>query len=325
MVELMHRLESILHGWLNDPTAVKVVFLILGLIILIIIVRFTQRTLERRINSIERVYPLKKLTAGIGYVLAFLLVISVFRDRLGGLTLAFGVAGAGVAFALQTVITSIAGWVAIMMGNFYRIGDRVLLGGVKGDVIDIGVFRTILMELGEWVNADAYNGRIVSVSNSFVFTEPVYNYSGDFPYLWDELVIPLKYGSDWKHARRMLGKIAEEVVGDYVPIARESWENMVKNYRIEDASVEPRVFMVANDNWIELTLRYVVEYKWRRTIRDRLFERILEEIDASGGKVALASSTFHLVETPVFDVRLHSAAGEAPLTMKNEMERDSMT
>ncbi len=99
-----------------------------------------------------------------------------------GLSVALGVPGAGIAFALQEVIASVASWVAVSFGNFYSPGDRVQLGGIKGDVIDVGVLRTTLMEMGEWVNGDLYNGRIVRVANSFVFKEPVYNYSADFPF-----------------------------------------------------------------------------------------------------------------------------------------------
>lgn len=85
----------------------------------------------------------------------------------------FGVLGAGVAFALQEVIASVAGWIAQSFGRLYDVGDRIQLGGIKGDVIDIGVLRTTLMECGGWVNGDQYNGRVVRVANSFIFKEPV--------------------------------------------------------------------------------------------------------------------------------------------------------
>lgn len=97
--------------------------------------------------------------------------------------MAIGVASASIAFALQEVIGSIAGWIAISFGNFYAPGERVQLGGIRGDVIDIGILRTTLMELGEWVASDLYTGRVVRIANSFVFKQPVFNYSGDFPFL----------------------------------------------------------------------------------------------------------------------------------------------
>lgn len=65
------------------------------------------------------------------------------------------------------------------------------LGGIKGDVVDISILRTTLMEVGEWVKGDLYSGRTVRIANSFVFKEPVFNYSGDFPFLWDEVIVPV--------------------------------------------------------------------------------------------------------------------------------------
>ena len=226
----------------------------------------------------------------------------VFSDRLGGLTVAFGVAGAGIAFALQEVIASIAGWAAISFGAFYSTGDRVQLGGIKGDVIDISMLRTTLMEIGEWVQADLYTGRLVKIANSFVFKEPVFNYSGDFPFLWDEISLPIKYGSDWKFARTMLHGLVDEVLTDYAAQVKQSWVAMVRQYRLEDTNVEPMVTLRATDNWIEFTVRYVVDYRKRRWMKDHLFTRILEEIDKSGNRIRLASATFEMVPGSTIDV-----------------------
>ena len=137
----------------------------------------------------------------------------IFQEKLGGLTIAIGVAGAVIAFALQEVIVSVAGWFAITFSHFYKTGDRIQLGGIKGDVIDIGILRTTIMEIGEWVKGDNYNGRVVRVANSFVFKEPVFNYSGDFPFLWDEISVPIKYGSDYSKTRHMQEKIAHQMFG----------------------------------------------------------------------------------------------------------------
>ena len=90
-----------------------------------------------------------------------------------------------------------------------------MLGGIKGDVIDVRVLRTTIMEIGGWVDGDLYDGRMVRIANSFVFKEPVYNYSSDFPFLWDEIKVPIQYGSDYALAREILCDAAIEVVGDY--------------------------------------------------------------------------------------------------------------
>jgi len=240
----------------------------------------------------------------LGYFTGLVIISLIFSDRLGKMAVAFGVAGAGIAFALQEVIASLAGWVAISFGNFYNTGDRVQLGGIKGDVIDIGMLRTTMMEIGQWVNADLYNGRIVKIANSFVFKEPVFNYSGDFPFLWDEITVPVKYGSDYRLSRDIFQQILVKNTGEYSKQAKASWTELIQQYRVDPTELDPRVFLVANDNWMEFTLRYVVDYKKRRFTKDLLFTRLLEEIDRTEGRVALASATFHLVETPEIKVKL---------------------
>ena len=160
------------------------------------------------------------------------------------------------------------------------------------------------MEIGQWVDADLYNGRIVRIANSFVFKEPVFNYSGDFPFVWDEIKIPIQYDSNYDKFRSILLKIADETVGDYAKSAKERWSGMVKKYLIEDASTEPMVSLIANDNWVEFTLRYVVDFKRRRKTKDLLFTKILREVSASNGEIKFASATFHLVEAPELKVKI---------------------
>ena len=289
-------------NWLFDPTIGKIVTAIIGILIVVGIVRFLQKTVTVRIKDTDTRYRVRKFVSFIGYILGIILLATVFSDRLGGLTVALGVAGAGIAFALQEVIASVAGWFAISFANFYKTGDRVQLGGIKGDVIDVGILRTTLMEIGEWVKGDLYNGRMVRIANSFVFKEPVFNYSGDFPFLWDEITVPVKYGSDYRLAKEILQRVANDIVGDYAKQAAISWKDMVKKYMIEDASVEPMVTMIANDNWIEFTIRYVVDYKKRRSNKDVMFTRTIEEIEKTNGKVSLASATFELVGVPGLNV-----------------------
>lgn len=293
-----------LRSFFEDPALVRLATAILGVLVVAVLVRLVTRSALRHVRDIDTRYRARKMVTGVGYLAALVVVMVVYSARLGGLTVAFGVAGAGVAFALQEVIASVAGWFALTFSGFYRTGDRVQLGGIKGDVIDIGVLRTTLMEVGEWVKGDLYSGRVVRVANSFIFKEPVFNYSGDFPFLWDEITVPIKFGSDHREARALITRIATEELGQYAEQAKEAWQELVDRFLVEDARVDPMVTMVVNDNWIEFTLRYVVNYKSRRGTRDRIFGRLLDEIDATQGRVALASATFHLVEAPVFDVRL---------------------
>jgi small-conductance mechanosensitive channel len=302
-------LPPIVRSWLFDPMVGKFVTVLIGIIIINIMVRLARRALLPRIEGIDTRYRFRKLIGFTGMLVGFILITVVFSNKLGNLTVAFGVAGAGIAFALQEVIASIAGWAAISVGGFYAVGDRVQLGGIVGDVIDVGILRTTVMEIGQWVKADLYNGRIVRIANSFVFKEPVFNYSADFHFLWDEITVPVKYGSDYHLTREILLAIAQEEVGSYIPNARKDWEQMVRKFMIEKATVEPMVTMIANDNWIEFTVRYVVDFKKRRSTKDILFTKILDAFQATDGKVSIASATFHLVDAPVLNVRFPEEKG----------------
>jgi len=295
------------EDWLFDPTVGKIVAVLIGILVVQLLTRWLFQRIVGRVKDTHARYRTRKFVNFISFFLMTVIITVIFSDQLGGLTVALGVAGAGIAFALQEVIVSVAGWFAIIFATFYKVGDRVQLGGIKGDVMDIGVLRTTLMETGEWIKGDQYSGRIVLIANSFVFKEPVFNYSGDFPFLWDEITIPVKYGCDRKLARIILNKVAAEVLGGYTEQAAKQWKKMVKKYLIEDAAVNPMVTLIANDNWMEYTIRYVVEYKKRRSTKDMLFSRILDEFDKTNGQVSIASMTVHLVETPEFKVRMVNA------------------
>jgi len=297
-------MPDLLNQWLADPAVQKIVASLAGLLIIGLVVQLLHRAVTHRIQQTDTRHRVRRLINFAGYLAGFLLVAFVIAEQKGHLTIAVGVATAAVAFSLQEVIASVAGWVEISFGRFYQVGDRVELGGIVGDVIDIGVLRTTLFELGQWIGGDQHNGRIVRIANSLVFQDPVFNYSADFPFLWDEITVPVKYGSDRQLARQILQRVTDEVVGSYVPAAQAMRDKLVKKYMIEQLVVEPVVTMTANDNWIEYTVRYVVDYRKRRRTKDQIFERVLDEFDRSEGRVAIASTTVQLVDPPLFDIRL---------------------
>ncbi len=299
-------MENQIQEILFNPVVGKIATIFIGLIIIWIVIKSIQKNFFSKIQDNDNRYRAKKISSFIGYLLTFVLLTVVFSDKLGGLTVALGVAGAGIAFALQEVIASFAGWIAIVFGGFYKSGDRVQLGGIKGDVMDIGVLRTTIMETGQWVDGDLYNGRIVLIANSFVFKEPVFNYSGDFPFLWDEIKIPIQYGSNYDKTTEILLEVGNAIAGELTNTSKKKWEELQNKFRLEDAQTEPMVSLVANDNWVEFTLRYVVSYKKRRTTKTALFTKLLKAIEATNGEIKFASATFHLVETPEFNVNIKS-------------------
>lgn len=299
----MNALMEQLPAWLRDPTMSKIVAACVAVLIVMVLVRLTQRTAARYIADSSSSYRVRKALSIVGYVGAVVAVASVFSDRLGQLTVVFGVAGAGIAFALQEVIASVAGWIAISFGNFYKISDRVQLGGIKGDVIDIGILRTTLAEVGVWVDGDLYNGRMVRVANSFVFKEPVVNYSGDFPFLWDEIKVPIRFGSDMDRAQELMTEVTQEVCGAYEEEAASIWRAMAKKYPLEPATTKPMVTLVFDENWVTFTLRYTVRFDKRRATKHEISSALLRTIAATDGRVSIAATAMELFPMKPFDVR----------------------
>lgn len=291
-------MQEVIDKILYDPVISKLVTIFIGIAIIWGVIKIISRSLFTKIKNNQARYRTRKFISFIGYLLVVVLITTVYSEKLGGLTVALGVAGAGIAFALQEVITSVAGWMAIIFGNFYKTGDRVQLGGIKGDVIDIGVLRTTIMETGEWVNGDLYNGRIVLVANSFVFKEPVFNYSGDFSFLWDEIVIHVQYGSDINRVKEILLHAALEIVTEFKNDAQQEWSEMTRKYMIEKARTEPMVSMTADESGLHFTLRYTVDFKQRRGTKDKLFTKIISDISATNGAIKLPQSTLEITKFP---------------------------
>ena len=296
-------LESILF----DPTVGKIVLTIIGLGLIYTFTKIAKKNLGRIVTESSNRYYIKKVISFVSFFVAIMFLGTIFSDKLGSLSVALGVAGAGIAFALQEIIVSVAGWLAIVFGGFYSTGDRVQLGGVKGDVIDIGVLRSTLMELGQWVGGDLYTGRIVKVANSAVFKDPVFNYSSDFPFLWDEFVLPIKWGSDIKKAQVLLLKVTEELVGSFADQSSKAWSRVVDKYRIEDAKLRPMVTYSLNSSQIDFTIRYIVDFKKRRTTKHSLSQAIIEALQTETSVKIASSSEIQITEIAAINTNVSDA------------------
>ncbi len=223
-------------------------------------------------------------------VVALAVVWRAFAWRVG---VVLGLAAAGLAFAMQEVVGAFAGWVNILSGRIFRVGDRIQMAGVRGDVIDVTPFRTKIMEIGSahedgsWVRGRQHTGRIVAISNKATFTEPVYNYSGVFEFIWEELTLPVPYSADWHQAEQILH---EEVVGvSSGAEAKAAMQAMTERYPVGRADVEPRVFARATDNWMELAARFVVPVRSARRVKDALTRSVMGRLEEQG--IAVASET----------------------------------
>lgn len=263
---------------------------VVGIVVIYATFRVLEQTLPRRFGRADARYKVRKFVAFSGYLSILLFLGLLFEDRLGRLSFAIGVVGAGVAVALQDVLASIAGAFSIGFSKLYTVGDRVQIGDTRGDVIDIGLLRTTLMETGNWVSRDLYNGRIVRIPNSAVLKGTVFNYSQGFQFIWDEIKVMLTTTSDCQLAREMLLRVAKESIGEYFIEAQTSWKTISDNFRIVNPPLEPIVTVVVNNASLEFGLSYVVDYTKRTAKTDELFTKIVKEVANSKGRLAWASS-----------------------------------
>ena len=297
-------LQTLLPEWIQPGTFAYnvVLFLIITTAALVIGWIIRKFFLVRIVDTTQR-YRIRKMLNLLGYVLIILVAILIFAVLRSYLTLSIGFISAGIAFALQEVILSVAGWISIFSSRVFKPGDRISMQNVKGDVIDVGILKTTLMEIGEWVSGDNYTGRIVQISNSAVFKGAVYNYSTDFPFVWDEIAIPVRFGSDVQKVQEILAQVIKEYLLEYSRFAAEEWKVLVRRYLIEDARVDPIIYTELTDNWINFTLRYVVDYKKRKSTKTKLFLAIHQYVEASQGRVKIGSATYEIVGMPDLSIR----------------------
>jgi small-conductance mechanosensitive channel len=273
----------------------KCIFAAVGILGIYVTFRVLEQTLPRRFRKADARYRVRKFLVFSGYFTTLIFLAILFEDRLGRLSFALGIAGAGLAVALQDVVASIAGAFAIGFGNLYTVGDRVQVGDTRGDVIDIGLLRTMIMETGNWVAQDRYNGRIARIPNSAVLKGPVFNYSQGFQFVWDEVKVVLSATSDFQFARDKFLRLAKEAIGEYLMEAQASWREISDNYRSANPSLEPTVTLIVNNGSFEFAISYVVGYTKRTLMKDQLFTRIAAEVANSQGRLQWSSPAITVI------------------------------
>lgn len=275
----------------------KLLFSLVVLVLTLAVNRAISSLLTVRVKDRYQVHTLRMLIRNTIFVLGTAIVLAIWLGFGSSFTVAMGILGAGIAFASQEIIGSFAGYLNIITGNLFRIGDRVRIGNVVGDVLDISTLRTTVMEIAEWVKADQYTGRVVSIANRMVFSDPVFNYTQHWPYIWDEITIPITYDSDWQHAGEIMVEHGREYSSHLQAQAQAELSGMMKRFPVYDTPVEPLLYIIMTDNWIDMTLRYVVDPRERRTVAGQLHLELLQHFE-SEADITVASATFEIVGFP---------------------------
>jgi len=267
------------------------VFLIAYLLLFILV-----RVINRRVDDIKTRHSLRKKTVYTINFLFLITVILIWLQNIGSITILLGFISAGLALALQEVILSIAGWLLIVTRRPFEAGDRIEFNGVQGDVIDIRMFQTSVLEIGNWVKADQSTGRIVNIPNSAIFKSPHFNYSRGFEFIWNEIPILITFESDWQKAHAILTDIVQQQEKGLSQQAQRKIEVMKNRYMIFYGKLTPIVYVDIKDSGVELTIRYLTEAKTRRSTQDRICRSVLEAFGQQPD-INFAYPTYRIVKT----------------------------
>lgn len=272
---LLERLQS--FNFIDSEFALNLFEVFIAAAIILMISRWIIRLITKYILDEKRQYNLRKLINYISIALIILITFAVFEKKVGSISVMLGMIGLGIALASRDAIASFIGWFFIIGKNGFRLGDRIQIGDIAGDVIDIGVFRTTLMEIGNWVSGDQSTGRLVVFPNSNIFVHPVVNFTQGYEFIWNELKFLLTFKSNWKKAEEIIMRHANNSCKDIQLKAKQQLKKMKEKYMLKSGTLTPIVYVVMADKGVELTLRYLTPVRERRVTADALSREILND------------------------------------------------
>jgi len=251
-----------------------------------------------RLSDSKTRYGFRKAVSLILIILIMAVLLRIWVPNPQVLLVAYGVVAAGLAVALQDLVKNLAGSIAIFLGGIFKVGNRIEINGVTGDVIDIGLFNTTLLEIQNWVAADQATGRILTVPNGTVLNKPIKNYTKQHQYLWDEMTVVVTSESDWSSAMELLVVIGKEHTEEFIEKADRSLSNLERYYYVEGHVLEPNVYVKPALNGYALTLRYVVDAWKRRSTSSNIWGHTIRVFDEHG-QIFIAPTSIANPEYPL--------------------------
>lgn len=275
---LLQRLAELMQ--IPPEVLIRLIGSLLVVLVILVVRGVLLRLARRHIDDIKRHHRWRRT---INYVAGFLGLLIVARIWLPGMEqigVFLGLASAGLAIALRDPLMCVAGWVFILVRRPFSMGDRIEIQGQVGDVIDIRMFQTYMLEVGGWLQGEQATGRIVMVPNSLVFSTSVANYTQGFDFIWDEMVVRLSFESDWRTAKKLLLSIAEQQGAPMCDRARAEIKQAAAKHMIFFQNLTATVYTSVQEWGIQLTVRYLTPTRQRRSTAQRLWEAILDAFAA---------------------------------------------
>lgn len=229
------------------------------------------RTHDRRYAHTFR--SMLRLAVQVVCVLAVLMVIFGAPTQLGTM---LGLLGAGLTFVLRDFILSFLGWFVLMGRNGIRVGDWVEIEGVRGEVVEIGLLRTVLLETGNWTDQGRPTGRKVSFANTFAMQQHYFNFSTASQWLWDELEVVIPPSHDPYPLVEAIRETVATETAENQRLAAEEWQRVRRGGAGSPVSTSAHVSLRPIPEGVDVKVRYVARASERYDFRSRLYSKILD-------------------------------------------------
>lgn len=237
------------------------------------------RTLHKHIENTEIFYKTKRVINGIAFFIVILALAMIWLDTSSNLLTFLGLFSAGVALALKDILLNFAGWMYIILRQPFFIGDRIEISGIKGDVIDMNIFKFRVIEVGNWVQAEQSTGRIIHIPNYKIFMDPLANYSLGFEYIWDELSLLIPFELNWRKGKQICEEVIHELTDDLSEDVRKQIREASRKYMIFYNSLTPIVYTDVVDSGVRITMRFICHPKQRRILNEKIWEALLDRFE----------------------------------------------
>ncbi|MCD4828029.1 MAG: mechanosensitive ion channel family protein [Candidatus Cloacimonetes bacterium] len=260
---------------MEESTIPRIITSVAIVLVLWVLQLLIKRLFLRRVTNMRTRYNWNKL---ITYSFLLIAAIIIGRQWFAGmqsLVTFLGLLTAGVAIALREPLVNLAGWMFLMGRRPFKVGDRIELDGIKGDVIDISAFMFTILEIGNWVQADQSTGRMIYIPNGRVFQSCIANYESGFEFVWNEIPVMVTFESDWKKAKQILNDIVHLHSKDAIYEVEKQLRDASRKFLIYYRNLTPIVYTSVADCGVVLTLRYLCKVRRRRDSADIMWEEIL--------------------------------------------------
>jgi len=272
--------------------------LLLGAVFVVLMGAIAKSIRVYLINQIENKparYNLTRVLNLLTFLAMVIIALTVVSANWYTALVSLGVLSLILGFALQTPITSLIGWVYLLIRQPYKVGDRIEIGGARGDVIDVSYLDTTLWEFGgPYLSTQHPSGRIIKFPNSLALNETVYNYSWPlFPYVWNEIKFNIAYDSDLEFVARTMKEVVEEELGEQMMGLVGVYRDLLRQTPVDELQIQERPvvhFRPSDNTWLEAIVRYLVHPKESGRVKTHIIKKLLDKMNMEPERVLFPKS-----------------------------------